>query len=56
MKRVDRFYVVKLSAGYAVKTFNNESEARKVAALCCKANSNKNYSVCTYDGINFNEI
>lgn len=40
------YSVIKKSAGYSVKNFSNESDARKFAALCCKNNNNSNYAVC----------
>lgn len=39
------YSVIKKSAGYSVKNFNNESDARNFAALCCKNNNNSNYGV-----------
>lgn len=51
-----RFYVIKKSAGYACKTFDNESSAREFASLCCKNNGNSNYAVCIYECGTFNEI
>lgn len=39
------YSVIKKSAGYSVKNFNNEAAARHFAALCCKNNNNSNYAV-----------
>lgn len=51
-----KFYVIKKSAGYAVKSFREEISACNFAALCCKANSNDNYMVCIYQGGVFVQI
>lgn len=51
-----RFTVIKKSAGYGVKSFNNEETARAFAAQCCKANNNDNYIVCVYSEGCFHEI
>lgn len=44
-KEMTTYSVIKKSAGYSVKNFNNESDARRFAALCCKNNNNSNYGV-----------
>lgn len=51
-----QYHVVKKSAGYSCKSFNEESKAREFAAKCCKANNNQNYIVCIYLGGLFKEI
>ena len=43
-----KFYVIKKSAGYAVKSFREVTSASSYAAQCCKANKNNNYMVCVY--------
>ena len=41
------FAVIKISAGYIVKSFNTEAEAREFAAKCGASYHNfKNYMVC----------
>lgn len=51
-----KFYVIKKSAGYAVKTLSTVESACHFAALCCKNNGNSNYIVCTYESGMFHEI
>lgn len=51
-----KFFVIKKSAGYAVKSFQNEEAARDCAKKCCKANNNQNYFVAIYRGGIFQEI
>ncbi len=51
-----KFFVIKKSAGYAVKSFREEISAINYAAQCCKANRNDNYMVCIYQGGVFVEI
>lgn len=48
--KATRFTVVKKSAGYGVKSFNNEETARAYAQKCCEANHNNNYIVCVWVG------
>lgn len=43
--KMTTYSVIKKSAGYSVKNFNNEAAARQFAALCCKNNNNSNYAV-----------
>lgn len=50
------FYIIKKSAGYAVKALQSESNAREFAAKCCKANFNNDFIVCVYADGNFQEI
>lgn len=40
------FAVIKISAGYIVKSFNTEAEAREFAAKCASYHNFKNYMVC----------
>lgn len=47
--KTTKFTVIKKSAGYGVKIFNNEEAVRTFAAKCCQANNNDNYIVCIYD-------
>ena len=51
-----KFYVIKKSAGYAVKTVNSEDAARDYANKCCRANNNRDYFVAVYRGGMFHEI
>lgn len=54
--KTSKFTVVKKSAGYGVKSFKSEAEARTYAQKCCEANNNSNYIVCVYSEGRFNEI
>ena len=51
-----KFTVVKKSAGYGVKSFISESDARIFAQKCCQANNNDDYIVCVWSEGHFNEI
>lgn len=51
-----KFYVIKKSAGYAVKSLCEVTSAFSYAAQCCKANKNTDYMVCVYQGGVFVEI
>lgn len=51
-----KFYVIKKSAGYAVKSYKDEETARSIAEKCCKANNNRDYFVAVYRGGLFHEI
>ena len=51
-----KFFVIKKIAGYAVKSFRDETSAISYAAQCCKANNNSNYMVCVYQGGRLVEI
>ncbi|HRF69512.1 MAG TPA: hypothetical protein PK430_09850 [Muribaculum sp.] len=51
-----KFYVIKKTAGYAVKSFRTQDEASDFAARCCKNNNNSNYTVCKYEGGQFVEL
>lgn len=53
---MSKFYVIKKSAGYAVKTFRNEEVAREYARKCCKANRNTDFFVAVFRGGMFQEI
>lgn len=53
---MSKFYVIKKSAGYAVKTLRSEESARDYAKKCCKANHNTDYFVAVYKGGIFQEI
>lgn len=54
--KTTKFTVIKKSAGYGVKSFNNEEAARAFAAKCCQANNNDNYIVCVYECGLYHEI
>lgn len=54
--KATKFTVVKKSAGYGVKSFRSENEARVYAQKCCQANNNDNYIVCVWLEGRFNEI
>lgn len=41
-----KFTILKKSAGYTVKSFNDEKTAREYAKKCCEANHNDDYVVC----------
>lgn len=53
---MSKFYVIKKSAGYAVKTLRSEEAARDYAKKCCKANNNADYLVAVYRGGMFQGI
>lgn len=44
------YKVLKISAGYAIKTFSSYERAKDYAELCCKANNNRDYTVCERNG------
>lgn len=54
--KATRFTVVKKSAGYGVKSFSTEEQARIYAQKCCQANNNANYIVCIWSEGCFQEI
>ncbi len=54
--KATKFTVVKKSAGYGVKTFRSEAEARIFAQKCCESNNNTNYIVCIRTEGRFQEI
>lgn len=39
------YMVIKINAGYGVKSFSNLEDAKAFAEKCCKANNNNNYAV-----------
>lgn len=51
-----KFAIIKKSAGYVVKSFNDEEVARDYAEKCCKANHNRDFFVAVYRGGMFHEI
>jgi len=51
-----KFKVLKKSAGYSVKGFNTETEARKFAESCCKFNGNDDYVVAVFENGTLVEI
>lgn len=51
-----KFYIIKKSAGYAVKSVKSEDAARHYAKKCCKANNNTDYVAAVYRGGMFQEI
>lgn len=51
-----KFHVIKKSAGYSCKSFTEKDKATAFADKCCKANNNKDYIVCIYNGGIFQEI
>lgn len=52
----NQFKVVKKSAGYSVKSFNTEVQAREFANKCILANHTDDYMVCVYIGGILQEI
>lgn len=52
----NEFKILKISAGYTVKTLPTYESARQYAEKCCKANNNRDYTVCVWIDGQLNEI
>lgn len=52
----NEYKVLKISAGYTIKTSEDYDSAKAYAAKCCKANNNRDFTVCVRDGGRLIEI
>ena len=55
-KTYNEYKVLKISAGYTVKTFPTHERAKEYAEKCCKVNNNHDFTVCAWDGGQLIEI
>lgn len=46
----NEYKVLKVSAGYTIKTLPTYEAAKAYAEKCCEANNNRDFSVCVRDG------
>lgn len=46
----NEYKVLKLSAGYTIKTLPTYEAAKAYAEKCCKANNNRDFTVCAWNG------
>lgn len=44
------YKVLKVSAGYTIKTLPTYEAAKAYAEKCCKANNNRDFTVCAWNG------
>lgn len=52
----NEYKVLKISAGYTIKTFATYEGAKVYAEKCCKVNGNRDFAVCAWDGGKLIEI
>lgn len=52
----NEFKVLKISAGYTIKTFKAYETAKKYSEKCCKVNNNCDFTVCVWEGGRLVEI
>ena len=52
----NEFKVLKISAGYTIKTLATLEAAKEYAEKCCKANNNRDFTVCVWEGGKLIEI
>ena len=46
----NEYKVLKVSAGYTIKTLPTYEAAKAYAEKCCKANNNRDFTVCAWNG------
>lgn len=54
--KYNEYKVLKISAGYTIKTFPTYEAAKGYADKCCKANNNRNFTVSVREGGKLIEI
>lgn len=52
----NEYKVLKISAGYTIKTFKDYDSAKAYAEKCCEANNNCDFAVCVWEGGKLIEI
>ncbi len=52
----NEYKILKISAGYTVKTLPTYEIAKAYADKCCKVNNNRDFTVCVCDGGKFIEL
>ena len=58
LEKMRKFAIIKKSAGYSVKSFDDETKAREYAESCNRwcYNGEKDFIVCTWEGGCFKEV
>lgn len=52
----NEYKILKISAGYTIKTLPTYESARAYAEKCCKVNKNRDFIVCVWDEGKLKEI